>query len=334
MRGRLLCVLFMLWIPLVTPSSEKTTAVFGHKIPDTDAICGALAYTWELNARNISATAYRLGELNPETQYVLKTLGLEAPPLLTELDLSSPVAIVDTNNPAELPDGIEKAHIHSIIDHHKLSGLTTSEPLEIDLRPLCSTGSILYSRAKASGRVPPKAVAGLMLSSILSDSLEFRSPTTTQTDRIYADELSQLADLDVHSYAEAMLDAKAQIGHLSPEELVMMDSKVFTIGGKKLRISVLELTKPEPALRQHKNLVAAQRKLAIEQKIDDVLVFVVDVLNEEATFISASPNSSRLVEHAWPVTVNDEGMAVLPGVLSRKKQIVPALMKAVVSDEL
>merc|ERR1719217_953041 len=122
----------------------------------------------------------------------------------------------------ELPEGIEKAAIHSIVDHHKLAGLTNAEPLEVDMRPLCSAGSILYARAKAAGRTPPKEIAGCMLSSILSDSLEFRSPTTTDIDKTYAAELGKLAGLDVHAHAEAMLNAKAQIDHLSPAELVMM----------------------------------------------------------------------------------------------------------------
>ena len=120
------------------------------------------------------------GELNKETVYVLETLGLEHPPLLKEcIDQQSVVAIVDTNNPAELPENVEKAHIHSIIDHHKMAGLTTAEPLEIDMRVLCSAGSILYARMKAMDRTPTKSIAGLLLSCILSDSLEFRSPTTT-----------------------------------------------------------------------------------------------------------------------------------------------------------
>jgi hypothetical protein len=203
--------------------------VFGHKIPDTDAICAALVYAWELEQRGIPAQAYRLGELNRETEYVLQSLGLEPPPMLEQLESDAAVAIVDTNNPAELPEGVEKVSIHSIIDHHKMSGLTTKSPLELDVRPLCSTGSILYSRCKAAGRTPTAKIAGLMLSCILSDSLEFRSPTTTAVDKELALELAQIAGIDLHAHAEAMLDAKAEISHLSPEAVVMMDSKVRNV---------------------------------------------------------------------------------------------------------
>lgn len=315
-------------------AESQPLSVFGHKVPDTDTISSAIVYAWELNERKIPATAYRLGELNPETEYVLKALDIPVPPLLNTLDAKSPVAIVDTNNPQELPDGIVKASIHSIVDHHKLSGLTNSEPLEIDMRPLCSATSILYARAKAAGLVPPPKIAGLMLSGLLSDSLEFRSPTTTETDKVYAAELGKLAKLDVHAHAEAMLEAKANVDHLSPSELIMMDTKVFKIGGKNLRVSVLETTKASGPLAKKAKLVEAMKELVNKEKVDDVLFFVVDITKEAATFMSSSPSAASLVEKAWSVKVDKEGLVELPGVLSRKKQIIPKLEAAAKVEEL
>merc|ERR1712113_644934 len=137
----------------------------------------------------------------------------------------------------------------------KLSGLSNAEPLEIDMRPLCSAASILYARAKAFGLTPPKHIAGLMLSGLLSDSLEFRSPTTTETDKVHAAELGKLAGRDVHE------DAKGQVDHLTPSELIMMDTKIFTIGGKKLRVSVMETTKPAAPLAKQQALVKAMQAL-------------------------------------------------------------------------
>lgn len=331
--SRLAAVLVALATSVRASPVPSTTLVFGHKIPDTDAICAAMAYAWELNERGIPAQAYRLGELNRETEYVLKALGMEAPPMLEGGVEKTPVAIVDTNNPEELPQGIEKAKVHSIIDHHKMSGLKTAAPLEMDVRPLCSTGSIIYSRAKVAGRTPPPGVAGLLLSCILSDSLEFRSPTTTPLDIELAKELALLAGIDLHAHATAMLDAKAEIGHLSAESIVMMDSKIFEIGGRKLRISVVETTRPSPALEMKAKLVSAQRKIAREQSLDDVLLFIVDVINEEATFIASSPSATAIVERAWNVPVSSEGTCVLPGVLSRKKQIIPTLEDAATTEQ-
>ncbi|CAK9007194.1 unnamed protein product [Durusdinium trenchii] len=312
-------------------------------VPDTDTVTAAIAawlgepapaqlvYAWELNARNISAQAYRLGELNPETEFVLKALEVPVPPLLPEL--SKEVAVVDTNNPEELPEGIQKTRIHSIVDHHKLSGLANAEPLEVDMRPLCSATSILYSRSKLYGLTPTKQMAGLMLSGILSDSLEFRSPTTTELDKVHAAELGKLAGLDVHEFAEGMLDAKAKVDHLSCSELIMMDTKIFNIGGKKLRVSVLETTKAAGPLAKKAELVTAMKELKEKEKIDDVLFFVVDILKESATFISSSSTATTLVEKAWKVKVDDQGLVVLPKVLSRKKQIIPKL-EAAAKEEL
>ncbi|CAK0878262.1 unnamed protein product [Prorocentrum cordatum] len=282
-----------------------------------------------------SPSAFHLGRAadNPETAFVLKKMRMQTPPLLTEpLAKKQAVALVDTNNPAELPEGIETASIHSIVDHHKLSGLESAEPLEVDMRPLCSAGSILYARAKAAGLTPPKHIAGLMLAGLLSDSLEFRSPTTTETDRVYAKELGELAGLDVHEFAEGMLEAKAQIDHLSPRELVMMDTKVFKIGGQKLRVSVLETTKPAMPLKKKAEMVAAQLDQIKEEALDDMLLFVVDILREEATFVSCRPSAAKLVERAWKTTLAKNGTVLLPGVLSRKKQMIPALEAAAASE--
>jgi len=324
---------FLVLLPAVAAS--KSISVFGHLAPDTDTITSALTYAWELNERQIPATAFRLGELNPETVFVLETLGLEPPPMLEgPLKPKDPVAIVDTNNPGELPAGVQQADIHSIVDHHKLSGLTNAAPLEVDIRTLCSATSILYARAKAASLTPPKHIAGLMLAGILSDSLEFRSPTTTAADRDHAAELGLLAGVDVHEFAEGMLNAKAKVDHLTPMELIKMDSKIFKMGGKKLRVSVLETTKPAAPLGKQADLVAAMQSLAKEEEVDDVIFFVVDILQEAATFISASDTAKKLVEKAWNVKVEASGTVVLPGVLSRKKQIVPKLEAAVASTDL
>lgn len=308
--------------------------MFGHLVPDTDTVASALVYAWELGMRNLSATAYRLGDLNSETTFVLNALGVESPPLLLKLESKQEIAVVDTNNPEELLQGISSTRLLSIVDHHKLSGLTNAEPLEVDMRPLCSATSILYSRSKAAGFAIPKQIAGLMLAGILSDSLEFRSPTTTDLDRVHATELSVLAGLDVKYFASAMLEAKANVDHLTAEQLIMLDTKVFKIGGKRLRVSVLETTKPAVPLARLSDLIATQRTLASKEGLDDVLFFVVDILKEAATFVSSSDSATSIVQKAWKVEVGDDGTVLLPGVLSRKKQIIPALEAASASDEL
>lgn len=311
-------------------TSPPPISVFGHLVPDTDTVSAAIVYAWELTSRGVPAKPFRLGELNPETAYVLERFGQPSPELLSALAPKGTVAIVDTNNPKELPEGLEAVTIHSIVDHHKLSGLTTSQPIEVDMRPICSATSILYARAKSFNLVPPRHIAGLMLAGILSDSLGFRSPTTTAVDRQHARELGELlGDINVEDFTQGMLDAKANTAHLSPKELVLMDTKVFQFYGKKLRVSVVETTKAEGVLSRRGELAEAMTKVTQEEGLDDCLLFVVDILQEHAVFISASDTAKQIVETAWGVQVSSEGLATLPGVLSRKKQMLPKLEEAV-----
>jgi manganese-dependent inorganic pyrophosphatase len=315
--------------------SSGPVSVFGHKKPDTDAITSALVYAWELNSRGIDAKAFRLGDIN-ETAHVLKVAGVEEPPLWDAANANLEVAIVDTNNPDELPDevGKGKATVHSIVDHHKLAGLTTASPIEIDIRPIVSATSVLYERAKKHGLTPDKTIATLMLAGIMSDSLGFRSPTTTPGDKVNAEELAKIAGVDMHAFADAMLEAKAAVDHLDASTLVTMDSKNFKLGGKKVKVAVLETTKPALPLARQDELVKAQKDIIASEKIDDMLFFVVDILNESATYLSCSKSGSSLVEKAWKVSVGSDGTVNLPGVLSRKLQIIPALEAAVKEQEL
>ncbi|KAK3233405.1 hypothetical protein CYMTET_56294 [Cymbomonas tetramitiformis] len=299
--------------------------VFGHKIPDTDAVCGAIVRAWELKQRGQHATPYRLGVLNKETEYVLNKFSVDSPQLLSALPPCSRVAIVDTNNPQELLDGLDQSEITSVVDHHKLCGLHTDKPIEIDIRPLCSTGSILYARMKTAKIKPTKTMAGLMLSCILSDSLEFRSPTTTEIDKVYAKELSKLCGVKIKPHAEAMFAAKADIGHLSPKEVVMMDSKTFNIGGRKIRVSVVETTNPSTALRQKEALLDAMTLIQQMETLDDMLFFVVNILENEAVYVSFSSTADALIAKAWNLEISSDGMTVIPGVVSRKAQIIPSL---------
>lgn len=258
---------------------------------------------------------------------------MDVPPLLQErLREGTPVAIVDTNNPAELPENVARAAVHSVIDHHKLSGLTTIAPTEVDIRPTCSAGSIVYARLKAQKVALPPTVAGLLLSCILSDSLKFRSPTTTEADVAYARELAVISSLDIDTHAAAMLDAKSDVSDLSAGRLVMYDSKVYPLSGfGSVRVSVLESTSPAAVARRAPEIRQALERLASTQGVDHAMMFIIDILGAKATFIGASDEAAALVARAFDVEVDQRWTATLPGVLSRKKQIMPALERATAS---
>jgi len=256
---------------------------------------------------------------------VLERWNLAKPEIIDNVADGQPCVIVDTNNPAELPANINGADVRAIIDHHKLvGGLETAGPIDITIRPLACTATIMHALMGDHAAHMPEAIKGAMLSCILSDTLEFRSPTTTDTDRALATKLAQDLGIDIASYAADMFAAKSDVSAFSAAELLRMDSKEYEVGSVKFRVSVLETTSPKMVLDRKDEIMAAMPTVAGEDAVNEVLLFVVDILNEEATMLIPNDLSKRVAEHSFGATV-DGNTVVLPGVMSRKKQIIPAL---------
>ncbi len=305
------------------------TLVFGHLNPDTDSTCSAIAYAWFLSEQGQEATPRVLGSLNRETQFVLNRFETPAPELLTEVPTDAKVVLVDTNNPEELPGSIASATITEIVDHHKLvGGLSSKDQLTITMRPVACTATIIYERMQATATQPDKRIAGLMLSAILSDTLNFTSPTTTDADKLAADELAALAEVDMQELAEQQSAAKSDLSGLSDRDILTQDSKVFPFGDVKVRISVLETTKPENALGMLSSLLPAAQAMRDEENLQGIFFFIVDITKSNATLVLAGDWEKMVAEKAFSVAVVD-GKVELPGVVSRKKQMVPALETAI-----
>jgi manganese-dependent inorganic pyrophosphatase len=300
--------------------------VFGHKSPDTDSTGSAIIWAWYLNEiKGISAQARLLGEPNTEAAFVLNCWSLEKPEILTELADDTQVVIVDTNNPAELPENINSADITAIIDHHKLvGGLETKGPIDITMRSLACTATIMYDLMGQDADRMPQAIKGVVLSCILSDTLEFRSPTTTNHDRDIANKLASDLGVDIPSYACEMFEAKSDISAFSDEELLRMDSKNYAVGHTKFRVSVLETTAPKVVLDRKDSLMESMRDVANQDGIDQVLLFVIDILRQEATFLIPNDLVKAVAQNSFGVDVSGDTV-VLPGIMSRKKQIIPNL---------
>jgi manganese-dependent inorganic pyrophosphatase len=300
--------------------------VFGHKSPDTDSTGSAIIWAWYLNEiKGISAQARLLGEPNTEAAFVLNCWSLEKPAILTELADDTQVVIVDTNNPAELPENINSADITAIIDHHKLvGGLETKGPIDITMRSLACTATIMYDLMGQDADRMPQAIKGVVLSCILSDTLEFRSPTTTNHDRDIANKLASDLGVDIPSYACEMFEAKSDISAFSDAELLRMDSKNYAVGHTKFRVSVLETTAPKVVLDRKDSLMESMRDVANQDGIDQVLLFVIDILRQEATFLIPNDLVKAVAQNSFGVDVSGDTV-VLPGIMSRKKQIIPNL---------
>lgn len=303
-----------------------TTKVFGHKAPDTDSTGSPIIWAWYLNEiKGENATPVLLGEPNTEAAFMLERWGLEKPAIIADVADDEAVVIVDTNNPAELPANINGADIRAIIDHHKLvGGLETKGPIDITVRPLACTATIMHDLMGDDAAKMPEAIKGAALTCILSDTLEFRSPTTTAHDKAVAEALAADLGLDVSAYAADMFATKSDVSAFSDAELLRMDSKEYEVDGTRFRVSVLETTAPGIVLDRKASLMDTMTTVASEDGVDQVLLFVVDILNEEATLLVPNDLVKGVAEKSFGASVDGDAV-VLPGIMSRKKQIIPNL---------
>ena len=302
-----------------------TTLVFGHKSPDTDSTGSPIAWAWYLTHTGTPAKPVLLGEPNTEAAFVLRHWGLEKPEIISGVEAGQSVVIVDTNNPAELPANINEADIQAIIDHHKLvGGLETRGPIDITIRPLACTATLMHDLIGDDMARMPDPIKGAMLTCILSDTLHYRSPTTTEHDKTVADALAADLGVDLAEYTAEMFAAKSDVSAFSDAELLRMDSKEYQIDGTKFRVSVLETTAPKVLLDRKARLMEAMSAVAAEDGVDQVLLFVVDILNEEATLLVPNDLVRAVADKSFGART-DTDVVVLPGVMSRKKQIIPNL---------
>ena len=301
--------------------------VFGHKSPDTDATGSAILWAWYLNTHTPSeATPYILGTLNKETVFVLDKWNIAEPEVLNSVEESDEITIVDTNNPQELFGNISETQIKKIIDHHRLSGgLSTKTPVDITIKPLASTATVIHDIMEDEHiDTMPENMTGLMMSCILSDTLAFRSPTTTPHDKDVVEKLAKKLGINIEEYSNEMFAAKSDVSDFSDSRIVRLDSKKVDIGDKTIRISVIETTTPDQVLKRKDKIVNAIKEIIAEEKIDDILFFIIDIFKEEATAFTYNKFISDLVSKSFNVEVESD-TEILPGILSRKKQILPAL---------
>jgi manganese-dependent inorganic pyrophosphatase len=302
--------------------------VFGHLNPDTDTVGSAIIMAWYLNTfTSLKAESYVLGSLNKETQFMLNKWGVKEPELLEKIDVGDKVVVVDTNNPQELFPNINDTEILYIVDHHaSVGGLKNNKPAHIYIKPLASTASVIHDLiSKSDESNIPDEIAGIMLTCILSDTLAFRSPTTTPHDKDLAEKLAKKLKINIEEYSSQMFEAKSDISDFTDHGLLHLDSKKFEVGDKNFRISVCETTNPESIIKRYDGIVKSIEDIKKEDaSISDVLFFVIDILKEEATVFTYNDFVKKVIATSFDVTA-DTKTEVLPGVVSRKKQIIPVL---------
>lgn len=300
--------------------------VTGHKNPDTDSICSALSYAALKQAQGVEAVAVRLGEVNKETQYALDYFQVEAPELIASVEEKQAVMLVDHNEPAQSVDGLDKAELLEIVDHHRLGGLNTANPIFVHIEPVGCTATIITKMFDCQKIELPKKIAGLLLSAIVSDTVLFKSPTCTEQDKAAAEKLAVIAGVNLKEYGMAMLKAGADLGDLTPAQIAKTDSKPFSFGNYKAIVAQISVMDTADILAKKAELVAAMQELCQNEGYDMSLLMVTDIM-EESTELVFVGEPKQLIADAFGKDASGDSI-YLPGVMSRKKQIVPQLTEA------
>ncbi|MGO1060424.1 manganese-dependent inorganic pyrophosphatase [Planococcus sp. FY231025] len=301
--------------------------VLGHKNPDTDSICSAISYAYLKKELGMDAEPIRLGEVNNETAFALQKFGFDQPRLVERVSEEvSQVILVDHNERQQSAVDIADVQVIEVVDHHRIANFETTDPLYFRAEPVGCTTTILLKLFKENAVEVPENVAGLMLSAIISDSLLFKSPTCTEQDVQAARELAEIAGVDAAEYGLAMLKAGADLSNRTLEDLMSLDSKEFEAGSHRFEVAqVNAIDVAEVTSRQKEIEVLMNEKIA--RKGLDLFVFVVtDILNNDSVAIVLG-NRSSIIEGAFKSSVVDNRV-LLPGVVSRKKQIVPVITEA------
>jgi manganese-dependent inorganic pyrophosphatase len=305
--------------------------VFGHKNPDTDTICSAIAYADLKKQLGMNAEPVRLGEINGETQFALSHFNMDAPRLVEGVSAEADtVILVDHNERQQSADDINKVRILEVIDHHRIANFETSDPLYYRAEPVGCTATILNKIYKENGVSISKEIAGLMLSAIISDTLLFKSPTCTDQDVACALELAAIAGVEAEKYGLDMLKAGADLSDKSIEQLISLDAKEFQMGNVKAVIAQVNAVDTNDVLSQQDELEKAISQVIEERSLDLFLFVVTDILNNDSVGLALG-RSAESVEKAYNVTLANN-TAVLKGVVSRKKQIVPVLTEVLTAN--
>ncbi|MDX6151928.1 manganese-dependent inorganic pyrophosphatase [Marinococcus sp. PL1-022] len=304
-----------------------TTFIFGHKSPDTDAIASAIAYAYLKKRLGEDIEAGRLGEINSETAYALDYFKKKKPQLIHDLQKDTPVILMDHNERQQSIDGLENFRIKEIIDHHKIANVETKEPIYFRTEPVGCTATIVYQLYKENGIEVPEQEAGMMLSAIISDTLLFQSPTTVEKDRKAAKELAAAAGVEIKTYGISLLKAGTDWSATKDDDLVRTDMKDFDMKGWKVRIAQVNTAGVASVLNRREALFAKMEEAVQREAVDLYVLMITDVLQADSILLAAGAGKAKAGE-AFGKKLQD-GAVELPGVISRKKQVVPALQQII-----
>lgn len=303
--------------------------VFGHQNPDSDAIGSSLAFAYlAKEAYGLDTEAVALGTPNEETAFVLDYFGVEAPRVVTSAKEEGvdTVILTDHNEFQQSISDIADLTVYGVVDHHRVANFETASPLYMRLEPVGSASSIVYRMFKESNVEVPKALAGLMLSGLISDTLLLKSPTTHETDHQVAKELAAIAGVNLEEYGLAMLKAGTNLASKSAEELIDIDAKTFELNGNQVRVAQVNTVDIAEVLERQAEIEAAIQKAQADNGYSDFVLMITDIINSNSEILALGSNTDK-VEAAFDFVL-ENNHASLEGAVSRKKQVVPQLTES------
>lgn len=298
--------------------------IFGHKSPDTDSICSSLVMAdLQKKLGKEDVIDCRLGEINEETKYALKHIGVDEPKYIEEIEQGQPVILVDHNEFSQSVKGIENAKIVAVVDHHRINNFETSEPLFYYAQPVGCTSTLLFELYKSNNLEIEPQIAGLMLSAIISDTLLLKSPTTTEKDKKVVTELAKIANIDIEKYGLEMLKAGTDLDRYTEEELIHLDAKKIEKEDIKYVIAQVNTVSIPDVLKRKEKIEQEINKEILAKGLSLFVFVITDIINSNSEAIVLGDRTDA-ISNTYEIKNN---IAIMPGVVSRKKQILPLVEK-------
>jgi manganese-dependent inorganic pyrophosphatase len=305
---------------------EDAIYVVGHRRPDLDSVGSAIAYAQLKNALgDPRVRPARAGELNRETRYVLDRFSLPTPELLARAT-GLRLVLVDHNEVAQALDDIEHATVLEIWEHHRLGDLDIPQPILFHCEPVGATATLVAEQYLFHDLVPPPAIAGALLASILSDTLVFASPTCSEKDRRMARWLEGIAGVDAAALGRDLMAARGDVAGRSVADLVEADFKEFDLAGNRIGIAQIETLDVEPLLARRREFLEELRRVRHEKHLLQAILMVTDI-GKKGSHVWFAGERREILERALGRPLVDDGTWV-EGCMSRKKQVVPPLEQA------
>ncbi|MCK1203883.1 manganese-dependent inorganic pyrophosphatase [Streptococcus uberis] len=303
--------------------------VFGHQNPDTDAIASSYAFAYlAKNAYKMDAEVVALGEPNEETAFALDYFGVTAPRVVESAKEEGvdTVILTDHNEFQQSLSDISDVTIFGVVDHHRVANFETANPLFMRVEPVGSASSIVYRMYKENNLEVPKEIAGLLLSGLISDTLLLKSPTTHMTDHKVAEELANLAGVNLEGYGMSLLKAGTNLASKSEAELIDIDAKTFELNGNAVRVAQVNTVDIAEVLERQDAIETAISDAIVKEGYSDFVLMITDIVNSNSEILALGSNMDK-VEAAFNFKL-ENNHAFLPGAVSRKKQVVPQLTES------